>query len=48
MERQRRLFARDVLAWFIIDELSLYRWPGRPRSWPRRCVTSQTWQPCRT
>ena len=25
MERQRRLFARDVLAWFIIDELSLYR-----------------------
>lgn len=28
MERQRRLFARDVLAWFIIDELSLYRLAG--------------------
>lgn len=28
MERQRRLFARDVLAWFIVDELSLYRLAG--------------------
>jgi transcriptional regulator with XRE-family HTH domain len=28
MERQRRLFTRDVLAWFIIDELSLYRLAG--------------------
>lgn len=28
MERQRRLFDRDVLAWFIIDELSLYRLAG--------------------
>jgi transcriptional regulator with XRE-family HTH domain len=28
MERQRRLFARDVLALFIIDELSLYRLTG--------------------
>lgn len=28
MERQRRLFARDVLAWFIIDELALYRLAG--------------------
>ena len=25
MERQRRLFARDIMAWFIVDELSLYR-----------------------
>jgi transcriptional regulator with XRE-family HTH domain len=28
MERQRRLFARDVLALFITDELSLYRLTG--------------------
>jgi transcriptional regulator with XRE-family HTH domain len=31
MERQRRLFAREVLAWFIIDELSLYRLAGSAR-----------------
>ena len=31
MERQRRLFARDVLAWFVIDELSLYRLAGSAR-----------------
>ncbi len=30
MERQRRLFARDVMAWFIIDELALYRLTGSP------------------
>jgi hypothetical protein len=30
MERQRRLFARDVLAWFVVDELSLYRCVGSP------------------
>lgn len=30
MERQRRLFSRDVLTWFIIDELSLYRLVGSP------------------
>lgn len=30
MDRQRRLFARDVLAWFIVDELSLYRQVGSP------------------
>lgn len=28
VERQRRLFGRDVLAWFILDELSLYREVG--------------------
>jgi transcriptional regulator with XRE-family HTH domain len=28
MERQRRLFARDIMAWFIIDELALYRLAG--------------------
>jgi hypothetical protein len=30
IERQRRLFARDVLAWFVVDELSLYRQVGSP------------------
>lgn len=30
MDRQRRLFARDVPAWFIVDELSLYRQVGSP------------------
>jgi hypothetical protein len=25
MERQRRLFARDALLWFIVDEAALYR-----------------------
>jgi transcriptional regulator with XRE-family HTH domain len=28
MERQRRLFARDAVVWFIVDELSLYRQVG--------------------
>jgi transcriptional regulator with XRE-family HTH domain len=28
MERQRRLFAREALVWFIADELSLYRQVG--------------------
>jgi len=28
MERQRRLFARDALVWFVVDELSLYRCVG--------------------
>lgn len=28
MERQRRLFARDALVWFIVDELCLYRQVG--------------------
>jgi transcriptional regulator with XRE-family HTH domain len=28
MERQRRLYAREVLAWFVVDELSLYRLVG--------------------
>jgi transcriptional regulator with XRE-family HTH domain len=32
MERQRRLFARDVPSWFIVDELSLYRQVGTPQS----------------
>jgi hypothetical protein len=30
MERQRRLFSRDDLAWFIVDELSLYRLVASP------------------
>jgi hypothetical protein len=30
MRRQRRLFSRDVLTWFIIDELSLYQLVGSP------------------
>jgi len=30
MARQRRLFARKVLAWFVVDELSLYRLVGSP------------------
>jgi transcriptional regulator with XRE-family HTH domain len=30
MERQRRLFGRDALAWFIVDELALYRCVGSP------------------
>lgn len=30
MERQRRLFARDALVWFIVDELCLYRQVGTP------------------
>jgi transcriptional regulator with XRE-family HTH domain len=28
MGRQQRLFARDITAWFIIDELALYRLAG--------------------
>jgi Domain of unknown function (DUF5753) len=28
MERQRRLFAREVLSWFIVDEMALYRLVG--------------------
>jgi len=32
MERQRRLRARDVPAWFIVDELSLYRQVGTPEA----------------
>lgn len=32
MERQRRLFTRDVLAWFVVDELSLYRQVGSPET----------------
>jgi len=31
MERQRRLFARDALVWFVVDELSLYRCVGSAR-----------------
>ena len=30
MERQRRISARDVPSWFIVDELSLYRRVGPP------------------
>ena len=30
MERQRRLFGRDVRAWFIVDELALLRRVGSP------------------
>lgn len=30
MERQQRLFSREVLAWFIIDELALHRCVGSP------------------
>jgi transcriptional regulator with XRE-family HTH domain len=30
MERQQRLFSRDVPTWFIVDELSLYRLVGSP------------------
>ena len=32
MDRQRRLFTRDALAWFIVDELSLYRQVGSPET----------------
>lgn len=28
MERQRRLFGREVLAWFLVDEMALYRLVG--------------------
>jgi transcriptional regulator with XRE-family HTH domain len=28
MERQRRLFSRDIRAWFLVDQLSLYRQVG--------------------
>lgn len=28
MERQQRLFSRDVLSWFVIDEVALYRRVG--------------------
>jgi hypothetical protein len=31
MERQRRLFAREVRAWFIVDEASLARLAGTPK-----------------
>lgn len=31
MERQRRLFEREVQAWFIVDQLSLYRLVGSPQ-----------------
>jgi len=31
VERQRRLFAREVQAWFIVDQLSLYRLVGSPQ-----------------
>jgi transcriptional regulator with XRE-family HTH domain len=30
MERQRKLFGRDVLVWFIVDEYALYRLVGSP------------------
>jgi transcriptional regulator with XRE-family HTH domain len=30
MERQQRLFGRDARAWFIVDELALYRCVGSP------------------
>ena len=30
MERQRRLFEREAQAWFIVDQLSLYRLVGSP------------------
>jgi transcriptional regulator with XRE-family HTH domain len=30
MERQRRLLAREVQAWFIVDQLALYRLVGSP------------------
>jgi transcriptional regulator with XRE-family HTH domain len=30
MERQQRLFSRDVLSWFVIDEVALYRRVGSP------------------
>jgi transcriptional regulator with XRE-family HTH domain len=32
MERQQRLFARDVLSWFVIDEVALYRQVGTPQT----------------
>jgi transcriptional regulator with XRE-family HTH domain len=28
MERQKRLFTRDVRAWFVVDEVALYRFVG--------------------
>jgi transcriptional regulator with XRE-family HTH domain len=28
MERQRRLFARDAMLWFVVDEMALYRLTG--------------------
>jgi transcriptional regulator with XRE-family HTH domain len=28
MERQRRLFARDAMMWFVVDEMALYRLTG--------------------
>lgn len=31
MERQHRLYARDVQTWFVVDELSLYREVGSPQ-----------------
>jgi hypothetical protein len=30
MERQRRLFAREVRAWFVVDHTALYRLVGSP------------------
>lgn len=30
VERQRRLFERNVLAWFLVDEMALYRLVGSP------------------
>jgi transcriptional regulator with XRE-family HTH domain len=30
MERQQRLFGRGALAWFVVDELALYRCVGSP------------------
>lgn len=37
MERQRRLFTREVQAWFVLDELSLYRCVGSPQVMAGQC-----------
>ena len=41
MERQQRVLTRDdpPSAWFVVDELSLYRQAAAPRPWPSRCAT---------
>ena len=49
MQRQRRLAARDVPSWFIVDELSLLPAGGRAGDHDqRRCGTCWPSRPCRT
>jgi lambda repressor-like predicted transcriptional regulator len=38
LERQKRLFARDVRSWFVVDEPSLSRLAGSPQTMAGQCA----------